>query len=352
MLALLTTPGQSGTTEVAEVPDARPEPGQVLIRTLEVGVCGTDREISEGRFGEPPDSQRRLVLGHELLGTVERDGHGFSRGDVVTATVRRSCGRCRACAEGAPDACFTGAYLERGIMRLDGYGAELVAESPEHLVPVPASLGRLGVLTEPASVCARGIRHVRAIGERQPWDPGRALVLGTGAIGMLSTTFLRLEGFEVWTASLSPKTDPKVELVDALGATYVSTPETPAAVLAHEVGGFDVVMEATGDAQVQLDTLALLRNNGVACLLGFDGRPHQLTLDGRVLGVDTILRNRALFGSINANRVDWLRAAEQLDLARARWPEALEAFVGRRVALDRFEEAFGFGGVKATLALR
>ena len=203
MLALVTTPGEAHTTHVAQVPDARAGAGEVLVRTLAVGVCGTDREISEGLFGVAPQGAERLVLGHEWLGEVARDAAGFSRGDLVTATVRRSCGRCRACAEQAPDACATGDYSERGITRLDGFASELVAERAEHLVPVPASLGHLGVLAEPASVCARGLRHARAIGGRQPWSPGRALVLGTGAIGMLTRCLLVLDGVEVWTAGLS-----------------------------------------------------------------------------------------------------------------------------------------------------
>lgn len=100
-----------------------------------------------------------------------------------------------------------------------------------------------------------------------------------------------------------------------------------------------------------LDTLGLLRRNGVACLLGLDGREQQATLDGRVVGIDAIVENRVLFGSVNAARVDWLTAIEQLDLANARRPEELAACVGLRVPLVRFEEAFAFGGVKATLQI-
>ncbi len=349
MRALVTTPGRADAIEVAEVPDPRPADGRVLVRTLEVGVCGTDREIAEGLFGVAPDGAERLVLGHELLGVVEQDAHGFARGDLVTASVRRSCGHCLACAEDAPDACLTGDYLERGITRLDGFASELVSEDPAHLVPVPRSLGRLGVLAEPASICARGIRQARAIGARQPWGPVRALVLGTGAIGMLAGYLLRLDGLEVWIAARSPAGSEKARLAEACGARYVSTAKTPLATLAADAGGFDLVIEATGDAQVMLDTVGLLGRGGVACLLGIDGRPNTLTLDGPVLGVDAILQNRALFGSVNANRVDWLAAVAGLDRARARWPEALEAFVGLRVPVDRFDEAFGFAGVKATL---
>ena len=205
------------------------------------------------------------------------------------------------------------------------------------------------MLAEPASICARGIRHARAIGDRQPWKPAKALVLGTGAIGMISAYLLRLDGFEVWTAGRTAGGSPKSELVEACGARYVSTRETPAADLAADVGGFDVVVEATGDAEVMIDTLGLLGRGGVACLLGIDGRPREVTLDGTVIGVDAILQNRALFGSVNANRVDWLAAVGQLERARQRWPEALAAFVGLSVPPDRFEEAFEFGGVKATL---
>ena len=349
MLGLVTTPGRAHTTEVAEVRDPSPAPGELLLRTVEVGVCGTDREISEGSFGVAPGDAERLLLGHELLGVVEEGGHGFERGDLVTATVRRSCGHCQACAQGSPDACHTGDYFERGITRLDGFASELTAERAEHLVAVPSSLGRLGVLAEPASVCARAIRHARSVGERQPWRTDRALVIGSGAIGMLSTCFLRLDGFEVWVAGRSTPPTPKSELAEACGARYVSTNETTLASLTEETGGFDVVIEAAGDAQVMLDTLGLLRRNGVACLLGVDGSRRKVELDGPVLGVDTILQNRALLGSVNAHARDWEDAVERLDRARDRWPDALEQFVGLRVPVDRFAEAFGFRGVKATL---
>jgi glucose 1-dehydrogenase len=346
---LVTTPGTAHSTEVADLGDPRPGPGELLLRTVEVGVCGTDREISEGTFGVAPEGSERLLLGHEFLGVVEEGGRGFERGDMVAATVRRSCGHCVACGEGSPDACHTGDYSERGITRLDGFASDLATEAAEHLVAVPRSLGRLGVLAEPSSICARAIRHARAVGERQPWRTERAVVVGPGAIGMLSTYFLRLDGFEVWLAGRSPGSTPKAELAAACGARYVCTEETPLPGLAEETGGFDLAIEAAGDAQAMLDTLALLRRNGVACLLGVDGRQRTLEVHGPVLGVDTILQNRALLGSVNAHTRDWEDAVERLDRARERWPDALERFVGLRVPVDRFEEAFGFRGVKATL---
>jgi threonine dehydrogenase-like Zn-dependent dehydrogenase len=344
MLALVTEPTVPHSTRVADVP--APTGDGVLLRMLEVGVCGTDREISEGLFGVPADGTS-LVLGHESLAMVERDGHGFSKGDLVTATVRRSCRHCVACDEGAPDSCLTGDYSERGITRLDGFARELVIEDPAQLIPIPSGLGRLGVLAEPTSICERAIRHALTIGGRQPWQLERALVVGAGAIGMISTYLLRLAGIEVWTASLEPSSD----LVSASGARYVSTKETSLAELRAEAGGFDLVVSAVPDAQVMADSLALLRRSGVACLLGIDGRPQTVSIDGPVLGLDAVLENRVLFGSVNAHRRDWLAAVASLDRARERWPDELEAFVGRRVPLDRFAEAFAYRGVKATLVL-
>ncbi|HVC88009.1 MAG TPA: alcohol dehydrogenase catalytic domain-containing protein [Gaiellaceae bacterium] len=342
MQGLVTTPGVAGSTGVAELPAVEAGAHEALVRVLEVGVCGTDREISHGLFGVATDDGT-LVLGHELLGEIERDGHGFSRGDLVTATVRRSCRHCLACAEDSPDSCLTGDYSERGITRLHGFARELVAEDPAQLVRVPRSLGRLGVLAEPASICERALRHARAIGGREPWELQRALVLGAGAIGMLSTYLLRLAGVEVWTASLEPSN----ELATAAGAHYAPLPETPLA----ELGGFDLVIEAAGNAQLMADTLGLLRRSGVACLLGIDPRAQRVSLDGRTIGLDAILENRVLFGSVNARREDWLAAVSDLDRLRERWPEELAQFVGRRAGLDRFEEAFTYRGGKATLVL-
>lgn len=343
MQALVTQPGHTHTTHIEDVPAVEAREGEVLVRTLEVGVCGTDREISEGLFGIAPEDERLLVLGHEALAVVEQDGYGFTRGQLVTATVRRSCGHCIACAEGSPDSCLTGDYSERGITRLHGYDRELVAEDPEQLVAIPKSLGRLGVLAEPTSICERALRHARTIGGRQPWQLERALVLGAGAIGLLMTYLLRLADVEVWTASLEPEN----ELVEQCGARYVSTHDNDLS----ELGKFDLVIEAAGNAQLMAQTLGLLRQSGVACLLGIDPRVQTVELDGPVLGVDTILENHVLFGSVNAHRQDWVAAVADLDRARERWTEALDQFVTLRVPLDRFPEAFEHRGGKATLVL-
>jgi threonine dehydrogenase-like Zn-dependent dehydrogenase len=339
MQGLLVEPGVADSARVADVPEPAGE--GVLVRVLEVGVCGTDREISHGLFGTAPDDAAELVIGHEMLGVVERDGHGLTRGDLVTATVRRSCGHCPACGDGAPDSCLSGDYSERGITRLDGFARELLVEDPTQLIAIPPALDRLGVLAEPMSVCARAMRHVRVIGGRQPWELEHALVIGGGAVGTLMTVLLRLDGIDVTVASLEERN------VEALGARYASTASTKLA----ELGRFDLVVEAAGNAQVMADVLGLLRRSGIACLLGIDGRDQTVELDGRTLALDAILQNNVLFGSVNAQRQDWVAGVDALDRAREHWQDVLEQFVSLRVPLDRFQEAFEHRGGKATLVL-
>ena len=176
-------------------------------------------------------------------------------------------------------------------------------------------------------------------------------MLGAGAIGMLSTYLLRLAGLDVWTAGRSPAGDPRPQLAAASGARYVSTAAEPLASVRDEAGGFDLVVEATGDAQVMADSIALLRRNGVACLLGLDARRRPVEVDGRVIGVDAVVENRTVFGSVNAHRIDWLSAVESLEHICERGPDELREFVGLRVPLDRFAEAFDHTGVKAALVL-
>jgi threonine dehydrogenase-like Zn-dependent dehydrogenase len=162
-------------------------------------------------------------------------------------------------------------------------------------------------------------------------------------VGLLATMLLRLEGVDVTTASLEERNG----VADALGATYVCAGDGELS----ELGRFDLVVEAAGNAQLMADALGLLRRGGVACLLGIDGRKQTVEIDGPVLGLDTVLGNRVLFGSVNAHRRDWLAGVAALDRARTEFPDALEQLVALRVPLDRFADAFAFHGGKATLVL-
>ena len=127
MRALTVAPGIANSASVEDVPDPAPSDGAVLVRTLALGVCGTDREIVAGLYGWAPPGRKRLVIGHESLGTVEDApmNSSFKRGDLVVGIVRRPDPvPCVCCAAGEWDMCRNGRYTERGIKERDGYGSE------------------------------------------------------------------------------------------------------------------------------------------------------------------------------------------------------------------------------------
>src|ERR671939_1301182 len=91
MRALTVLPGQFNSARIDEVPDPPAQDGAVLVRTLAIGVCGTDDEIVSGAYGFAPPGRDRLILGHESLGRVEEapPESGFRAGDLVVGIVRR-----------------------------------------------------------------------------------------------------------------------------------------------------------------------------------------------------------------------------------------------------------------------
>src|SRR5438045_2067173 len=109
--------------EVALLEHDHPEisnPRQVKVRVLDVGICGTDREICTFVYGAPPAGSNYLVLGHESLGQVVEVGKkvkGLKKGDLVVPSVRRPCknDHCRPCRDDRQDFCATGEFVERGI---------------------------------------------------------------------------------------------------------------------------------------------------------------------------------------------------------------------------------------------
>src|SRR3954447_22527266 len=132
-------------------------PKQVKIRTIEVGVCGTDREICSFAYGTPPDGSDRFVLGHECLGEVVDVGSAVTRvqeGDLVVPMVRRPCAHsdCLPCRNHRQDFCVTGDFSERGIKEAHGFMTELVVDSEQYLNVVPPELRDIGVLAEPLTI--------------------------------------------------------------------------------------------------------------------------------------------------------------------------------------------------------
>src|SRR5881628_1894854 len=261
MKAVAVVPGKRQVQLIEQEPPRLAAPTQVRLRMLEVGVCGTDREICAFQYGTPPAGSEHLVIGHESLGQVVEVGPAVTRleqGDLVITMVRRPCphAECVACRAGRQDFCFTGDFSERGIKNLHGFMTELVVDDERYMHLVPPALRDVAVLVEPLTIAEKALIQVDQVQQRLPWacefEPGkrqtchRAVVIGAGPVGLLGAMALVSRGFDtsVYSRELAP--NPKADLVASIGAHYFSAQDTTLERLAEQVGNIDLVYEATG----------------------------------------------------------------------------------------------------------
>jgi threonine dehydrogenase-like Zn-dependent dehydrogenase len=323
------TPGSARLENIAE-PDARD--GSVLVEAIAVGVCGTDVEIVEGKYGWAPPGQPRLVLGHESLGRVIDPGasRSLKKGDLVVGIVRRADPvPCPNCAVGEWDMCRNGQYTERGIKEIHGFMSERWRTEPEYAIKVDSSLGILGVLLEPMTVIAKALEQVVAVGQRSYWEANTVLVTGAGPIGLLAACAASLRGKDVHVLD-RVETGVKPELVRALGATYHSGRVMD---LGFEP---DVIVECTGVGSVLEDALHKIGAGGVICLTGVGAggaAPGHAVAD---MAAKLVLNNNVLVGSVNANKRHWYKAAQALVQADRTW---LSRLITRRQTPENFTQA-------------
>jgi threonine dehydrogenase-like Zn-dependent dehydrogenase len=348
---------------VIDVPEPKIESAtQVKLRMLEIGVCGTDREICAFQYGTPPSGSDHLVLGHESLGEVIEVGpavKGFKSGDLVVTMVRRPCPHesCLACGNGRQDFCYTGDFTERGIKMRHGFMTELVVDEEQYMNLVPASLRDVGVLVEPLTIAEKGIAEVWKVQERLPWEATKgshaghrhkAVVLGAGPVGLLGAMALVKRGFEVFVYSRGPIDDPRVALVGKLGATYVAAQSYSLERFAELVGNIDLVYEATGASQVSFELLKYLGANGAFILTGVPGRRGPIQLDTDLIMRNLVLKNQVLYGTVNASKRDFESAIKDLAEFKKRWPDQVKALITGRHAPERARDLLTHapGGIK------
>jgi threonine dehydrogenase-like Zn-dependent dehydrogenase len=358
MQALAVFPSKK-TLQLVERPQPRLQDATgVLLRVREVGLCGTDREISSFEYGTPPPGSDHLILGHEALAEVVEVGREVKSvhpGDLVVAMVRRPCAHpeCRPCRVGRPDFCVTGDFTERGIKQADGFLADYTLDNEEYLVRVPKPLADVAVLTEPLTVISKAANQASAILGRLPYEPGRqrGLVLGAGAIGLLGAMVLIASGYETVVYSREPEGGDRSRLIESLGASYISAASQPIETLAERTGKVDLVLEAVGVASVMTGASRLLAANGVAVLTGIPAAGAAAQIDGRSLR-DLVLKNQVVFGTVNAGRRDHVSAIQQLEQFMTLFPESVRALITHRVPLgDASKMLTDGGGIKNVVQL-
>jgi threonine dehydrogenase-like Zn-dependent dehydrogenase len=331
MKAITVEPKKPGTARYEDFPEPDVHEGSVLVEAIAVGVCGTDVEIVEGKYGWAPPGKTRLVLGHESLGRVVDPGPsgGLKKGDLVVGIVRRPDPvPCSNCAVGEWDMCRNGQYTERGIKEIHGFMSERWRIEPEYAIKVDSTLGLLGVLLEPTTVVVKAWAQVVAVGLRAFWEPRTALVTGAGPIGLLAAMVGKQRGLDIHVLDRA-ESGAKPDLVRSLGATYHS-----GSVL--DIGFEpDIIVECTGVGSVIADSVQKIGAGGIICLtgVGAGGVAARAVAD---VAAAAVLKNNVIVGSVNANKRHWYRAGQVLARADRKW---LGRLISRYEKPENFKQA-------------
>jgi sorbitol-6-phosphate 2-dehydrogenase len=337
--------GTSPTVRDIEPPE--PAADEALIRTLSVGIDGTDFEVIEGNHGGFPPGEAYQILGHEAVGVIEETpGERFSSGDLVVPTVRRP----RDNAHETPgatdlDMAPSDVYVERGIDGAHGFMAEYITSPIEYLVRLPPGLADSGILVEPLSNIEKAIEHALAARSAFDWTPTTGFVLGNGPLGLLALTRLEVgsEVDELYCLGRRSRPDPTIDLIERLGATYVDSRETSLPAVPATYGSMDLVIEATGVAEHAFEAIETLAPGGVGALLGLPP-DDTIEIPGGRYHESMVMGNKAVIGSVNSHRRHYRAAIETLEAVPAWVPETL---ITRLYPAADYDDAFAGEGIKS-----
>ncbi|MEV8378758.1 alcohol dehydrogenase catalytic domain-containing protein [Kribbella sp. NPDC056861] len=252
-----------GVLTISQRPLAEPSPDQAVVRVLFGGICGSDLHYwRSGRVGESV-LLRPMVLGHEVVGVVERpaaDGSGPAVGTRVAVHPAQICGACVFCARGDQQLCENLRYLGSAARdpHTDGGFSEHLVIPAHRLVPVPDGLDlQVAALAEPASVVLHGLRRLEHLGHSVE---GRdVLITGAGPIGLLAVALAHAGNARTITAT--DLHDNPLKLALQIGATHTAQANEP-------LPPADLVIESSGSPAAVALALRALRPGGAMVNVG------------------------------------------------------------------------------------
>ena len=348
MKAIAVIPGKPDSVHLTDLPEPRldqvPDGRGVRVKVIRVGLDGTDKEINAAEYGAAPPGEDVLVIGHESFGLVVEVGPNVTElqpGDYVVSRVRQARGQSVYDLFDAPDLTTDDTYYEHGISRVHGFLTEQYVEQPRMLIKYPPGLKHVGVLLEPTSVVEKALAVAYETQRRlKVWHPRRAAVLGAGTIGLLATLGLRLRGLEVVTFGLARPPYLNSDLIEALGARYVCSADTPVLDEVAKNGQFDFVLEATGYSPIVFDGMQALAKNGVMVLSSVTGGSRTTEVPSDKVNLAFVLGNRAMVGTVNANREHFEAGVRDHAMAEAQYPGWLSRLLTNRIdGLENYAEA-------------
>jgi len=239
------------------VPD--PQPGEVRLRPLAAGICGTDAHILQGEF----PATCPVVLGHEVAGVVDAVGSGvkdLAEGDLVTVQPNTCCGVCRHCRMGREHLCTE---LRAYGVHLNGGFSEAMVVSARAVYRLTSGIDpRLGCLAEPVACCVHGMDRLAAR------SGSTVLVIGAGLIGVILTRLARLAGAGEIVVS-EPQPSRRASALD-FGADSVIDPrqgDVRELAVTHSQG-FEFVVDAVGSTSTFEQAIGAAARGGTILVFG------------------------------------------------------------------------------------
>lgn len=229
-----------GVLKAQDTPRPTRQEGEVLLRVRRVGVCGTDLHIFTGN---QPYLAYPRVMGHEISGTVEEapSGSALAAGDAVFVMPYLSCGKCIACRSGKTNCCVNIQVL--GVHR-DGAFTEYLSVPAAFVHKAEGVSLDQAAMVEFLSIGAHAVR-------RADVKPGqRALVVGTGPIGMAALLFANLRGAQVTALDTRPeRVDFCKQHLGAHAGVLIGPNDLQELSDLTQGEFYDVVFDATGNAR-------------------------------------------------------------------------------------------------------
>ncbi len=265
--------------------------GFALVRPIRVGICGTDYHIFEGKH---PFLQYPRIMGHELAVEVLEapEGSGLQLGQVYAVNPYLSCGECVTCRAGKTNCCVKISVL--GVHQ-DGGMAGLMAIPAKNLIKADGLTADECATVEFLAIGAHAVRR----GGVRPGD--RALIVGTGPIGLGAALFAKLSGAEV--AIYDRDSERSKATAALLGVSAIGATEDVVSTLNSVTGGdgFSVVFDATGNSKAMEKGFDYVGAGGRYVLVSVVKDPVTF------MDPDFHRKEMTLFGSRNATSEDFER---------------------------------------------
>jgi Threonine dehydrogenase and related Zn-dependent dehydrogenases len=256
-----------------DVPEPKPGPGEVLIRVLRTGICGTDLHIDAWNEWAQATIQPPLVVGHEFVGEVAELGEGVEsvyEGELVGAEGHIVCGRCRNCMAGRRALCANTVGI--GVQR-DGAFAEYIVMPAGNLWPHLIKIDLdVAAIFDPFGNAVHTATQFSVVSED-------VLITGAGPIGLMAAQVARHNGARF--VVVTDISDYRLELARKVGVTRaVDVRSTTLGQVQQELGmkeGFDVAFEMSGQASALRDMIANMSHGGRIAMLGLPD--HEFAID-------------------------------------------------------------------------